>query len=66
MRNYIVLFTVLMFAAAVFCSEINQEESQIRQKRHFGLENDYYGGYPGYGGKNYLKHFKDHNNLFIY
>ena len=52
MRSYIVLFIVLMFGAAVFCSEeSNQDESLIRQKRHFGLENDYYGGYPGYGGK---------------
>lgn len=53
MRSYIVLFIVLIFVAAVFCSEeSNQDESLVRQKRHFGLENDYYGGYPGYGGKN--------------
>ena len=68
MRHYIVLFIVLMFGAAVFCSELNQEESLIRQKRHFGLENDYYGGYPGYGGKNFLKHSKEfnQNNGVIY
>lgn len=53
MRSYIVLFIVLIFVAAVFCiEESNQDESLVRQKRHFGLENDYYGGYPGYGGKN--------------
>lgn len=51
MNNCIVLLIVLMFGAAVFCNDANQEESLLRQKRHFGLENDYYGGgYPG--GKN--------------